>query len=125
MTTPVESRDKLDELAAEVGRLSGYLAEVNRQLEPVAEEYQKFVDEHDIGLYHRSQTEDGFRLPSADMRQKLANRAMPLELYGRYTMLTQKRARLVKAISDTKVQVEAQRSILSALKAELEGSNAR
>jgi len=122
VTTPAEAREKLDRLAEEVGKLSNLLAQVNRELEPVAEEYQKFCDDHDIGLYHRSQTEDGFKLPSAEMRQKLANRAMPVELYGRYTALTHSRARLIKAISDTRLRVEAQRSILSGLKAELEGS---
>lgn len=122
MTTPSEAMGKLDGLAYELGTLSDNLASVDRVLEPVREEYQAFVDTHDIGLYERSISEDGYKLPSAEMRQKLANRAMPVELYGRYIALTHSRERIVKRISDLKVQVDAQRSILSALKAEMEAT---
>lgn len=122
MSTPAEAMQRLDGLAFELGDLSQRLADVERRLEPVSEEYQKFVDDHDIGMYQRSIDETGFKLPSAEMRLKLANRSMPLELYGQYTALIHSRARLIKRISDIKVQVDAQRSILSAMKSELEAT---
>ena len=93
MTTPLEAMDKLTALADELGDLSSMLAQVERDLEPVDRDYVAFTDMHDIGLYERSVSEDGFKLPSAEMRGKLANRAMAPELYGRRTALVKSRER--------------------------------
>jgi hypothetical protein len=120
--TAVETRTKLDSLATELGMLSTQLAGVTRSLEPVEEEFTKFVDDFELGLYSRSIREDNFRLPAQALRHKLAIRAMPPELYGRYIALVSSRDRLRKRISDLKAEVDAQRSILSALKAEMEAS---
>jgi len=125
MTTPLEAMDKLTALADELGNLSSMLAQVERDLEPVDRDYVAFTDMHDIGLYERSVSEDGFKLPSAEMRLKLANRAMAPELYGRRTALVKSRERIIKRISDLKSQIEAQRSILSALKLEAEATGGR
>lgn len=122
MTDAVQTRGKLSDLSDELGRMSDNLASVSRQLEPVQKEYDEFVRDFELGLYQRSIDEDGFKLPAEALRLKLAIRAMAPELFGSYTALTSSRTRIVKRISDLKAEVEAQRSILSALKAEMEGS---
>ena len=122
MPTPTDAMLKLGEQAEELGDLSGRLADVSRKLEPVEREYTDFVDNHELGLWNRSEDEDGFKLPSAAIRLKLAHQAMPPELLGRYKGLVESRSRLVQRIRDLKAEIEAQRSILSALKVEMEAS---
>jgi len=122
VSTPAEATEKLDRLATEMGQLGDKLARVERDLEPVDAEFVRFVDDHELGLYARSISEDGFKLPSEALRQKLAIQAMPPELYGRRTALVRSRDRLVQRIRTLKVEVEAQRSILSALKEEASAS---
>lgn len=121
MSTPAEARARLDEIALELDQRSKELADVERQLEPVAISYQTFVDDYEIGLWTRHEDE-GAKLPSADLRLKLAHRAMNQSVYGRYVGLTNSRKRLMARIGVLKAEVEAQRSILSALKVELEAS---
>lgn len=121
MTTPAESMDRLSALARELGQRSNDLARVNRELEPVEQDYNRFIDDFEIGLWQKHQDENA-RLPSAAMRLKLAQKAMDPALLGRYVGLTESRKRLMKRISDMRVEVDAERSILSALKAELEAT---
>lgn len=122
MTTPSEAIERLQELSSEMDSHAGMLARVERDLEPVARDYEDFVAAHEIGLYEKSTNEAEFRLPSEALRVKLAHRDMPAELYGRFRALTASRRRLEKRIGTLKVSVDAQRSILSALKAELEAT---
>lgn len=122
MTTPQEATGRLSELSAELDGISRNLAGVSRSLEPVEADYRRFVDDFELGLYQRSIDEDGYKLPSEAMRAKLAIRAMPPELFGRYTALVRSRDRMVQRIRDIKTEVEAQRSILSALKEEASAS---
>jgi hypothetical protein len=122
MSTPAEARDVLTKYAGELHGLSRKLAEVEQEFAPVQQEYENFLDEFETALWFRHETE-GAKLPSEAMRVRLAHRAMKPELLGRYVGLTNQRQRLRKRISDVKVSVEAQRSILSALKAELEATS--
>lgn len=117
--TPGEVMLRLDALATELGTVSNALAQVERDLEPVEREFRAFVDDYEIGLYEKSINEDGFKLPAEALRQKLAVRAMPPELYGRRTALVHSRDRATRRIATLKVEIDAQRSILSALKEEL------
>ena len=121
MSTPAEAMAVLNQYATELHGLSRKLAEVEQEFAPVQEEYESFLDEFETGLWFRHETE-GAKLPSEAMRIRLAHRAMKPELLGRYVGLTNQRGRLRKRISDVKVSVEAQRSILSALKVEMEAS---
>lgn len=120
-----EAMGRLNELAQELDLLSRGLLQVERELEPVAEEYQRFVDDFEIGLYTRSTEENDFKLPSEALRLKLAHRAMPPELYGRHRALLAQRERGMDRIRAVRAQVEAQRSILSALKTEMEATGHR
>jgi hypothetical protein len=125
VTTPVEAMDKLDVLATELDMRSRELADVERKLEPTELAYQAFVDEFEVGLWTKYEdSEYKTKLPPAPMRLKLAHKAMDPELLGRYVGLVNSRKRLEKRISALKAAVDAQRSILSALKVELEATGA-
>jgi hypothetical protein len=123
MTTPIEALDRLDAHAKELDTLSRGLAEVQRQLEPVEVNYQAFVDDFEVGLYLKSEQEDGPRLPSEAMRLKLARRAMAPELLGKRDGLIRKRDRMAKRIDDLSRVCNAERSILSALKEEMNATS--
>lgn len=116
MTEPRDVLRKLDELSTESDTLSTQLLEVERILEPVEAQVEDFIADYEIGLYQRSIDQDDFKLPSEALRLKLAHRAMPPELFGRHRALLSKRDRLKTRIAHVKTQVEAQRSILSAMK---------
>lgn len=123
MSTPAEAMDRLSLLADELDQRSRELADVERRLEPIEIAYQGFVDEHEVGRWVKHEDSDGkVKLPSEAMRLKLAHKDMDPALLGRYVGLVHSRRRLEKRIAALKVQVDAQRSILSALKAELEAA---
>lgn len=118
----VTVRGILSARADELDRLSKSLAQVCRDLEPVENQYRAFVDDHELGLLKRSEDDPNYRLPSAALRLKLAHKAIDTALLGRYMALVSSRARLQQRIRDLKAEVEAQRSILSALKVEMEAT---
>lgn len=123
MATPVEAMDKLDQQAMELDHRSWQLADTERKLEPIEVEYQRFIDDYEIGLWTKYEdSEYKIKLPSEAMRLKLAHKAMDPDLLGKYVGYVNSRKRLEKRISALKAAVDAQRSILSALKVEMEAS---
>jgi hypothetical protein len=124
MSDPVEVRAKLDEYAQELDRQSRELGQVEQTLGGannvvgVETQYEKWIDDFEVGLWQAHQ--DGAKLPGVEMRGRLARKQMPPELLGNYVTLIAQRKRLEKRIGTLKVMVDAQRSILSALKSELE-----
>lgn len=115
----------LDSKARELDELSKALAYVERRLEPAERDYQEFVENFEVALWRRYEDSDGrTKLPSESLRLKLAHREMSPELLGRYVGLLNSRKRLEKRISALKATVDAQRSILSALKTEMEATSA-
>ena len=120
--TPLEVRDRLNEHSLELGRLSAALLTVNQLLETADGKYQAFVDEFEVGLWLKAQETDGPRLPSEALRIKLARQEMPAELLGRRDGLVRKRERIRQRIGDVKSMVVADRSIVSALKSEMEAA---
>lgn len=125
MASAAECMRTLDQLAREIDERSKQLHQVEQQLEPVEEEYRRFVDAFEIGLWQRSQDEAGFRLPSESLRLKLAHQAMDPALLGRYVGLVKSRKRLEQRLRDLKAAVDAQRSLLSAFKVEVEAMGHR
>lgn len=123
MTTPMQARVKLNSLAEHLAQLADLLAECERQLEPVETEYVTFVDDFETGLWTQHVGEAGAKLPPEKLRLKLAQQAMDPGLLGRYVGLMNKRKRLQERIRSLKAEIEAQRSILSALKVELEATS--
>jgi hypothetical protein len=113
MSTPAEAMATLDGYATELRGLSRKLAEVEQAFAPVAKQYEDFIDKFETGLWFKHESQ-GAKLPPKDMRTRLAHQEMSPELLGSYVGLVNQRERLRKRISDVKVSVEAQRSILSA-----------
>lgn len=123
MSTPHEVMDRLDQLASELDLRSSELADVERRLEPAEIAYQTFVDDFEVGLWTKYEDSEGkVKLPPEPMRLKLAHKAIDSSLLGRYQGLIHSRKRLEKRIGALKTQVDAQRSILSALKVEAEAT---
>lgn len=120
MSDVAEAIAKLREYADELDKLSKDLTAVEAQLEPVADKVQEFTDTYELGLYTRSTEDDAYKLPSEAIREKLARRALPPELYGQHVALLAGRDRMMKRIGHLKLLVEGQRSILSGLKSEAE-----
>lgn len=120
MASAAECMQTLDSLARELDTRSKELAQTERDLEPVENEYRTFVDDFEVGLWTRSQDEETFKLPSEALRLKLAHREMKPDLLGKYVGLMKRRKRLEQRIRDLRAVVDAQRSILSALKVEQE-----
>lgn len=116
MSEFVDCIQRLRELSEELETLGAQLIEVETEFEPVDADYQKFMDDHAIGLWQRSQDDKDFKLPSEKLRIQLAHRAMEPALLGRHQGLLMSRGRIKERISSLKAQVEAQRSILSAMK---------
>ncbi len=112
----------LDAYAQELDGLSRSMLKVEQQLEPIEREYQDFVDDYEVGLWQRSEDEPDFKLPPEALRVKLAHRAMAPELLGSRQGLRMQRERGMERIRAVKALVEAQRSILSALKSELDAT---
>lgn len=121
MTSVAQTRDALSGIAAELDQLSSTLAEIERKLEPVQEEYDKFLRDFEIGLWQKHIDEDA-KFPSERMREHLAHKAMPPEVYGRYFALVNSRKRAEARIKSLGKAADAQRSVLSALKVELEAT---
>lgn len=121
MTTPGEAIATLDGIARELDAISAALAKLEREYEPVERAYEDFLSDFETGLWAKH-VDDGDKLPSEKLRIQLAHRAMPTELYGKYFAFTKSRKRMEKRIGALKSACDAQRSILSALKMEMEAS---
>lgn len=132
MNDPLGAKQRLDLHAIELDTLSRGLAAISRLLQGVDEQgeplsdpgvekqYQDFVDNFEVGLWLKCQEKDGPRWPSEAMREKLARLEMPAELLGRRDGLIQKRDRMKRRIDELGKVIGAERSLLSAQKAELE-----
>lgn len=116
MTDPVHAAiGALREIAEEINTLSNSLANLERTHEPVEVEYEKYMSDHEIGLWSKHVNE-GAKLPPEKLRIRLAHESMPPDLYGRYTAFVASRKRMEKRLDSLGKAANAQRSILSAEK---------
>lgn len=113
--------DRLDELARELDARSKELAETERDLEVIEARYEETMGDWEAALWEESQMSDT-KWPPEKLRVRMAHRAMDPQLLGAYNSGVAKRKRLEKRVAALKVQTDAQRSILSALKVELEAT---
>ncbi len=111
----------LDTLAAELDTLSKSLANTERNLEPLEAQYEEFVGDWEAALWEECSVSET-KWPPEKLRLRMAHKAMDSELLGAVNAGQAKRKRLEKRIGSIKVLVDAQRSILSALKEELAAS---
>src|SRR5213080_1322612 len=122
MSEARDAMDKLAEYAAELDKLSQAQAEVSRKLEPIETEYENFLRDFEVGLWRKVEGGHLSRLPSESMRRHLAHSEISPELLGLRDGFRQSQDRISRRISHLKDMVDAQRSILSALKSEMEAT---
>lgn len=121
---PATVMRELDGLATENSDIGAKLAQVQRAFEPIEDEYDTFVTDFEVGLWAQHCNGDA-KWPSAEMRERLARQAMPPELYGRFTAHKKSIDRMERRLRSIKTSIEAKRSILSALKIEMEAAGHR
>lgn len=118
MSSVVEVTSRLDNIAAELDDLSKKLTLVERKLEPVETLVSEYEDDYEAGWWERQK--EGEKLPPERIREALCRQSMPEKLRAEHAALIASRKRLEKRIKHLGSAVDAQRSILSALKAELQ-----
>lgn len=121
MADPLEALNRLDALARELDAVSRSLAEVEKKLEPAEALHDDFAEEFLVHL-HEEALANNQRLPRQEVCDALARRQMPTEIRKEYDHLLALRRRGERRLSALKSSVDAQRSILSALKTELEAT---
>lgn len=119
MSSVVEVTGRLDSMATELDELSKALAATERKLEPLQTFYEEALDDFEVGCWD-AHVKDEAKLPSAEMRERLARRTMPERILSERAAAVAKRNRLQQRIKHLGAEIDAQRSILSALKMELE-----
>jgi hypothetical protein len=119
VSSVVAVTSKLDQMAAELDELSKGLAITERKLEPMQTFYEEALDDFEVGCWDEHVKHET-KLPPAEMRERLARRTMPDKILSERATLLAKRNRIEKRIKALGTAVDAQRSILSALKTELQ-----
>jgi hypothetical protein len=117
-----EASDRLIRAVHELDDLSKRLVQIERELEPLAERVDDFIEAFEADLWEDSKAEDGPKFPPERVRMALAHRAIDRELYANYRAYQRVRVRAKQRLSDLREIVAAQRSIVSAAKTEQEAS---
>jgi hypothetical protein len=113
---PAQVVQLLNKRARGLHALGVELARISDDLSPVARRYADFVDNFTAGLWEKHEAGEIKRWPGEDARAQLARQAMPTELRGEHARLGDEKDRCVKAISRARSEIDAYRSILSAMK---------
>lgn len=121
MADPVTVMTQLDDAALSLDKASKQLWKLNTELEPIEERYSAFVEEFEAELFDAYNKGEG-KWPGESTRVALAHRAMDDELRLTYRRLTRERKQTEKRIEHITTRVGALRSVLSALKVELEAT---
>ncbi len=109
----------LDSYARELDECSKKLAAVETELNPLNFIYEEAMDDYEAACWENHE-DRGEKLPPEKMREILARRSIKPEIRSQRAVLLSKRKRLEKRIRTLSDLVDAQRSILSALKSEME-----
>jgi hypothetical protein len=112
---------RLDGIASELDGLSKDLAGVERRLEPLQRAYDDEFADFEAGMFDAWEKGDG-KWPGEDTRERLFRRTLPADDRARYDALHASRKRMEKRIGTLKAAADAQRSVLSALKVEMEAT---
>ncbi len=114
------------QVMADLNAYSDELDQLSRKLEGVEERYALAKDAYDdfmagyeIGLWTQSQ-EDGTKMPREKLTERLGHKAMPPIVLGEYTRMSAERDRLMRRERTLKSVIDGKRSVLSALKEEMQ-----
>jgi chaperonin cofactor prefoldin len=121
MINPSGIREELNELSNELDGLSKTLGAVEAELESVEMQYEEWMSSFEEGLW-TNHVDLGAKFPPEALRTRLGHLKMDPSLLGRYTGLVKRRKRIEKRIATLGKVVDSKRSVLSALKAELEAT---
>lgn len=111
----------LTDISNELLTLSQALQQVEKRLEPLERAYEEDFADFEAGMFKRYEDGEG-KWPGEDTRERLYRRTMPQEQRQELMRLQAARKRAEKRISSLTAAANAQRSILSALKVELEAT---
>jgi hypothetical protein len=127
VTAPVkdiEVRDvivNLTSISDELVTLSAALLEVEKTLQPMERAYDEGLADFEAGMLESYQAGEG-KWPSEETRERLYRRQLPQDTRQELMRYQAARKRAEKRIGSLKAASDAQRSILSALKTEMEAS---
>ena len=113
---------RLSKIASEMGSLSQALHEVEKRMEDIDARYEDHVSDFEVGMFDRYDAGEG-KWPSEETRERLARRTMDADLKREHDRLHAARARAEKRIRHLTKEADAQRSVLSALKVEMEATS--
>jgi hypothetical protein len=119
VTEPATIMAELDQLAAELDKRTLEQAQVERELEPLDAFYEEALDDFEVACWDEHVKNEA-KLPSAEMRERLARRTMPAAVLSSRSQKAAKRKRLERRTKALGTLIDAKRSSLSAAKAELE-----
>jgi phosphoenolpyruvate-protein kinase (PTS system EI component) len=111
----------LTDISNELLTLSQALQQVEKRLEPLERSYEEDFADFEAGMFKRYEDGEG-KWPGEETRERLYRRTMPQESRQELMRLQAARKRAEKRISSLKAAADAQRSILSALKVEMEAT---
>lgn len=117
-----EASQRLIDAARELDGISKLLVDTERQLEPVEDQVEDFIEAFVADLWEEAIGDPAVKFPPEAVRLALAHKAIDRDVYNRYRALKRSRVRCKQRLSDLREIVAAQRSIVSAAKTELEAS---
>jgi len=121
MTDVAKEIDALGRYARRLDELSKAQASTLETLEPIEHRYVSELSAFEGALW-KAHLVDGSHFPSERVRIALYQAELPKDLFAAYVTLRALNRRLEKEISHLKSQIDARRSILSALKLEMEAT---
>lgn len=113
----------LGQYAEELDRLSKEKAKVEAELERPAAEYDARYDAFVARLWARYEAGEIRSFPGEDVRRALARQEMDPEMLVRRDRLVAARGRKMRRVADLGAIIDAQRSVLSALKLEVDATS--
>jgi hypothetical protein len=107
--------------ASELDELSKSMGNAELELAPLEIELIEWVEDYHVTCWTEHIEKDA-KLPAESVRIALAHRSFDREKYQKILLLRTRRDRYKKRLTNLREVVDAQRSIVSALKTELEAS---
>jgi len=108
-------------ISDELVSLSQALQVVEKRLEPIERVYAEDFADFEAGMFERYEKGEG-KWPGEETRERLYRRTIPADSRTELMRLQAARKRAEKRLGSLKVAADAQRSILSALKLEMEAT---
>jgi hypothetical protein len=111
----------LTDISNELVELSQALQVVEKRLEPIERVYADDFSDFEAGMFERYEKGEG-KWPGEETRERLYRRTIPQDTRNELMRLQAARKRAEKRLASLKTAADAQRSILSALKLEMEAT---